>query len=197
MKTAINGKVRIKFFWNSAYSGSGMSPIQRLFKVGRLLVYKVVYSTKSPFSKEYFKSKVVDALKAYCDVRWEEVPHGKEFWYAAYSYRDGGYIGDLEEAYCLYQIGLKDVQKSKPDHKVCSIGFKPLEQKWYGWSHRARYGFGVGDVVKAGDCTNSSGWTEDYLKEHPEEAKSLPIGFEARNLTDAKRMAIAFAESVS
>ena len=38
---------------------------------------------------------------------------------------------------------------------------------------------------------------EEYLKDHPEEDKALPIGFEARTEEDAKRMAIAFADSVS
>ena len=82
------------------------------------------------------------------------------------------------------------------DHKL-SIGFCEQEQKWYGWSHRAIYGFGVGDVVKEGDCTATSGWTDEYLAEHPEEDLSLPVGFKAETLDDAKRMAIAFAESVS
>ncbi len=57
-------------------------------------------------------------------------------------------------------------------------------------------GFGIGDVVKEGDCTNSSGWTEEYLIQHPECSLALPVGFEAKTLKDAKRMAIAFAESV-
>lgn len=79
---------------------------------------------------------------------------------------------------------------------TCSIGFCKREQKWYGWSHRAIFGFAVGDVAKEGDCVCSSGWTEEYLAEHPEEDLSLPAGFTAHTLDDARRMAIAFAESV-
>ena len=109
---------------------------------------------------------------------------------------DGDYIGDSKVAHMLCKkMGIKP-EKVNPKHNVCSIGFCEKEQKWYGWSHRAFYGFGIGDVVKEGDCCAESGWTKDYLAEHPEEDMSLPIGFKAETLEDAKRMAIAFAESV-
>ncbi len=81
--------------------------------------------------------------------------------------------------------------------RTCSIGFCEQSQSWFGWSHRALYGFQVGDVVKEGDCTASSGWTDEYLAEHTEEDLSLPVGFQAKTLDDCKRMAVAFAESVS
>lgn len=79
------------------------------------------------------------------------------------------------------------------------LGFSPKTQKWYGWSHRAVYGFKIGDVVETGDCTATSGWTEEFIKENPEEGMRyvLPVGFEAKTLEDAKLMAIAFAASVS
>jgi len=109
---------------------------------------------------------------------------------------EGHYIGEPRWAYRLIVTrGIKP-QLAAPDHKVCSIGFCEKEQKWYGWSHRAIYGFGIGDKVEEGDCCAGSGWTEEYLREHPEEDLSLPVGFTAHNLTDAKRMAIAFAEAV-
>ena len=81
------------------------------------------------------------------------------------------------------------------DH--ASIGFSEKEQKWYGWSHRAFCGFGIGHIAKEGGCHTTSGWTEEYLKEHPEEDLSVPVGFECKTLEDCKRCAIAFAESVS
>ena len=81
--------------------------------------------------------------------------------------------------------------------RVACIGFAPAQNKWYGWSHRAMYGFGIGDEVHEGDLTNMSGFTDEYLSEHPEEDLSLPVGFVAKNLNDAKRMAIAFADAVS
>ena len=109
----------------------------------------------------------------------------------------GDYLGGPEWGYRLCKkYGIKP-EKSNPEYSICSIGFCEKEQKWYGWSHRAIYGFGIGDVVKEGDCTNSSGWTQEYLDEHSEEDLSLPVGFKAKDMAGAKRMAIAFAESVS
>ena len=106
------------------------------------------------------------------------------------------YVGDLMFMCVLSDRGIKPELADK-DHKVCSVGFSERDQKWYGWSHRAICGFKIGDVVKDGDCCASSGFTEEYLKEHPEENKSLPIGFTAKTLDDCRRMAVAFAESVS
>lgn len=117
---------------------------------------------------------------------------------SAYSLRDNSYIGDLKTAKILWKkYGVEVFELADPSNKVCSIGFSPKEQKWYGWSHRAIHGFKIGDVVKEGDCTNSSGWCDSYLAEHPEADKRLPVGFKARTLEDARLMAIAFAGSVS
>lgn len=107
----------------------------------------------------------------------------------------GEYIGKPLSAYRLcktYGIAPECIL----GHTVCSIGFSAKSSKWYGWSHRALYGFQIGDVVKKGDCCASSGWTDEYLAEHPEANTALPVGFKAKSLDDAKRMAIAFAESV-
>ena len=110
---------------------------------------------------------------------------------------DGLYIGDPKTAYRLCnKRGIKP-ELASPNNEVCSIGYCERDQKWFGWSHRAIFGFAVGDVVEEGDCTASSGWTDEYLAEHPEDDLSLPVGFKAGSLDDAKRMAVAFAESVS
>lgn len=79
------------------------------------------------------------------------------------------------------KYGITEFYKTSPEHSVTSIGWSPKDQKWYGWSHRAIYGFGVGDIVKEGSVC----------------AEYLPVGFKAKNLKDAKKMATAFARSVS
>ena len=108
----------------------------------------------------------------------------------------GDYIGSSKDArFLCVKRGIKP-EKRDPSSKVCSIGFCEAEQKWYGWSHRAIFGFGVGSEVQEGDCCASSGYTEEYLKDNPEDDTSLPIGFTAKDLIDAKRMAMAFASSV-
>ena len=113
----------------------------------------------------------------------------------AYTY-NGDYIGGPETAYNLcVKRGILP-QKRTENSNVCSIGYSQKDGKWYGWSHRAIYGFKIGDIVKKGDCCTSSGWTEEYLKDHPDN-DVLPIGFEAKIKEDCKRMAIAFASSVS
>lgn len=196
MKTAINGKVRLRFFWGSMYSSGGMTPIERIWRLGRLTLAKVVYASEQPFSYYYYRKDVMQELHEVYDVRWESC-HDDKMWHSVYSRVDGGYVGRPEDAYRLLQQGLRSIQKSRSEDKVCSIGYNPSEIKWYGWSHRAMYGFGIGDVVKKGDCCASSGYTEEYLKEHPEEDRSLPVGFVAKSMVDAMKMAIAFAESVS
>ena len=140
--------------------------------------------------------------KAGYHVRYEEISGyeaggcGPFVMRSAYT-PDGDYIGTPKWARLLIiKRGIKP-EKVNPDHNVCSIGFCADENKWFGWSHRAMYGFTIGDVAKEGDCVTTSGWIDEYLAEHPEADLSLPVGFEAKTMDDAKRMAVAFAESVS
>ena len=71
----------------------------------------------------------------------------------------------------LDKHGIKEIK--------CGVGFSEDEQKYYGWSHRAIYGFGIGSKVKRGDCAyNGKEWT-------------------AKTLKDAKKMAEDFAKSVA
>ena len=130
------------------------------------------------------------------DEIWSHDGHDTTKMRQAYN-PDGDYIGSPIDAHRLcVKRGIAPQPKSSESGQ-CSIGFSLREQKWYGWSHRAIYGFGVGDEVKEGDCCASSGLTDEYLDEHPEEDHSLPVGFKAKTLDDAKRMAVAFADSVS
>ena len=51
--------------------------------------------------------------------------------------------------------------------------------------------------MKEGESCTHSGWTEEYILEHPEKNMSVPVGFECKTLEDCKKCAMAFAESVS
>ncbi len=130
---------------------------------------------------------------------------------SAYTLDKHYYIGDPVRAYRLCKIrGIKPQPRPKetyPDEfseynsgagPTCSIGFCEHEQKWYGWSHRAICGFGVGSVVDSADhvCA-TSGWIDEFLEKQPELDLRLPIGFEAKTLEDAKQMAVSFASAVS
>lgn len=119
-------------------------------------------------------------------------------------YNAENYIGNPEQAVFLINLGIKNplplpfgLDFKKYGRGTCCIGYSDKDNKWYGWSHRSYYGFGVGDIAKEGDCTTISGLIPEYLKDHPEEDYSVPVGFEVKTLNDARRMAIAFAESVA
>ena len=108
----------------------------------------------------------------------------------------GGYVGNVERAQFLIKEKGIAPELSELDNNTCSIGFCEQEQKWYGWSHRAICGFGIGDIAKEGDCAPQSGWIDSYLAKYPEKDHRAPVGFKAETLQDAKRIAIAFADSV-
>lgn len=93
----------------------------------------------------------------------------------------GEYIGSSATAHylCVKRNITPTLKTSKSN--VCSIGFCSPEQKWYGWSHRAIYGFGVGDVINNDDVV----------------ASVFPIGYKIKTIEDAKKVAIAFADGVS
>jgi len=67
--------------------------------------------------------------------------------------KSGDYIGSSKRAYRLvHRFGITQFERTAPDHSVCSIGYAPKTKKWYGWSHRAIYGFSIGSTCKKGDC---------------------------------------------
>lgn len=111
---------------------------------------------------------------------------------------DNKYVGVLNDAQIksLFSQGILPETDFR-NNNVVSIGKSYKDNRWYGWSHRAMCGFSVGDTVKEGDCTASSGWTQEHLAKNPEKDLSLPVGFVAKTDEDAKRMAIAYADSVS
>lgn len=92
----------------------------------------------------------------------------------------GDYIGDLELAHKLcYELGIVP-EKADPAHSICTIGYSERQGKWFGWSHRAMCGFGVGDTVKEGDVI----------------ASQFPVDYVCESLSDAKTMAIVYADFV-
>ena len=44
------------------------------------------------------------------------------------------------------------------------VGYSPKDNKWYGWSHRAIFGFKVGSTCKKGDCHYSARNEADELE---------------------------------
>lgn len=205
MKSIILGFNYPKIFIKGVYSSRNIEPIKKICDLpfGMKLYY--VVRPKRLFGVLYDPIKMRE-LEILCDITSEDIntkEHGGSedkpiIMYSCRSKIDGGYIGTPENAWeYIKELGLSLIQKANPKNNVCSIGFNEKEERWYGWSHRAIASFGIGDVVKEGDCTNSSGYTDEYLKYHPEADISLSVGFAAKTLEDAKRMAIVFADSVS
>lgn len=54
---------------------------------------------------------------------------------------EGGYIGDPRTSHRLWKRYGIVPELSDNKHNVCSIGYSARKRKWYGWSHRAIYGF--------------------------------------------------------
>ena len=194
-----------KIFIKGVYSSRNIEPVKRICNLPFGWKLYHVVKPKRFFGQIYNPIKMRE-LEILCNIIYENINSKKyggsgkspNIMYSCMSKIDNGYIGTPEEAWKYFKYyGLSKIQKANPNHNVCSIGFNKKEQRWYGWSHRAISGFGIGDIVKKGDCTNSSGFIREYLEKHPEEDMSLPVGFKAETLEDAKRMAIAFAESVS
>ena len=93
----------------------------------------------------------------------------------------GYYIGTPSHAYRLcVKRGIVPEPISDCDN-ICSIGFSHKDGKWYGWSHRAIFGFKKGSTCKKGDC--------HYLPDKGE--------WTATSIADARQMAIDFSNGVS
>lgn len=77
----------------------------------------------------------------------------------------------------IKKYGLTDVSNS--------VGFSEKDQKWYGWSHRAIMGFGIGDRIFEEDYGDDK---TPFLKHGSKECKTLE---------DAKKSANAFSDYIS
>ncbi|NCC61602.1 MAG: hypothetical protein EOM12_11815 [Verrucomicrobiae bacterium] len=100
-----------------------------------------------------------------------------------YSKFDGSYItrvGMEENVKFLADCEITE-ELGSIGHNVCCIGFSPKNNKWYGWSHRAIYGFTIGSTCEKGHC--------HYTPEKGE--------WTAQTMADAKQMAIDFSKGVS
>jgi hypothetical protein len=115
----------------------------------------------------------------------EGTPHSQDIQIKAAYNCHGDYIGDYKMARFLFRRGITQVFKTDPLHYVCSIGFNLVNQKWYGWSHRAICGFGIGDKIFEENFGNDQ---TPFIKHGRKVIKTL---------ADAKQAAINFAKYVS
>lgn len=86
---------------------------------------------------------------------------------SAYTKR-GDYIGDAATAHHLCaELGIAP-ELATPKATVCSVGFCAKDQMWYGWSHRAMFGFGIGSTIKAGDAGYAPSTVGELADEYEE-----------------------------
>lgn len=119
--------------------------------------------------KEYRKEKIADEKK-----RSEEAERRRQMNTQENNGEpDGGKdLNENEEKENFFQKhGIKEVS--------CGLGYSEKEEKWYGWSHRAIHGFGIGD--KCVEC-------------YPTGTKEGKI---IKTMEQAKEAAKKFADSVS
>jgi len=199
--TPYKGKLGYKFFRNGGeYNTQYFKRLYCALKLPFVSLWKVVYPTLDENKQWKYKTCVLNliaskyqiirtvhgnearALDTYKDfhTRIPDLKPWEVVMWSVYS-KDGGYIGDIETTYIYMQRGITDIQKGTPIDRTCSIGFNAEEQKWYGWSHRAMCGFGVGSQVVWGDVL----------------VGKYAVGHKAQNLEDCKNMATAFAGEVS
>jgi len=85
-----------------------------------------------------------------------------------YSKVDGSYLTRVGSENDLSYLLKKGITEQIQGGNTACIGFNPIEQKWYGWSHRAIFGFGIGSECKKGHCgfepSNKADFTEDCLR---------------------------------
>jgi hypothetical protein len=64
------------------------------------------------------------------------------------------YLSKFDDSYITH-VGLEDSVKFLAEHEITEelthgVGFSPKENKWYGWSHRAIFGFTIGSECNKG-----------------------------------------------
>lgn len=61
---------------------------------------------------------------------------------------DDSYIAHVGQESSVKPLADREITKELTH----GVGFSPKDGKWYGWSHRAIYGFMIGSTCNKGDC---------------------------------------------
>ncbi len=82
------------------------------------------------------------------------------------------YKSKFDDSY-ITMVGMENNIKYLADLEITKelthgVGFSPKYNKWYGWSHRARYGFEVGSTCNKGDCHYVPSTPEELIDDHAE-----------------------------
>ena len=101
------------------------------------------------------------------DLKPSNIPDDDAMCY--YSKKDGSYFTregmEKKEFKYLLKRGITEELQGASGPSTVSLGFNPKENKWYGWSHRAIYGFGIGSTCKPGNCHYRPSNKKDFLED--------------------------------
>jgi len=80
------------------------------------------------------------------------------------------YLSRFDDSYIAH-VDMEDnikylAEREITDELTHGVGFSPLDGKWYGWSHRAIYGFEIGSECKKGDCHYAGSTPEELIDDH-------------------------------
>jgi hypothetical protein len=109
---------------------------------------------------------VKDYLDKVAFIGESEIPNDDSKIY--YSNFDGSYltrVGMEERVEILANLEITEELGSRDNGSVCTIGFSPKDNKWYGWSHRAIYGFTIGSTCKKGYVHYVPSNMDEYIEE--------------------------------
>lgn len=86
-----------------------------------------------------------------------------------YSKIDGSFFTIVrleDEKEWMFKKGITEQIQNHNNGKnhTSNIGFNPIEQKWYGWSHRAVFGFGIGSTCKQGNCGFKPSCKKEFIE---------------------------------
>jgi len=80
------------------------------------------------------------------------------------------YFSKFDDSYITHvgvEDGVKHLAKLEiTDELTHGVGFSPKDNKWYGWSHRAIYGFKVGSTCEKGNCHYVASTPEELIDDH-------------------------------
>ena len=113
--------------------------------------------------KKISKKMLAEFISSIAIVMPSDIPDDDGMVYL--SKKDGSYMGrvGMEDQFKHFlKRGITE-QFHSPKHKVACVGFNPTANKWYGWSHRAIYGFTEGSTCKRGDCHYVPFDKDDFL----------------------------------
>ncbi len=79
------------------------------------------------------------------------------------------YYSNFDDSY-ITRVGMEDQAQFLADREITDelthgVGYSPKDEKWYGWSHRAIFGFKVGSTCEKGDCHYRAPNEEDEIED--------------------------------